>query len=302
MRALLLFNPNATTTDAAVGERVAGALAEVVDLEVRPTKQRGHATHLAAGAVHEGLDIVFVLGGDGTANEVLQALAGTGVALGVLPGGNTNVLARALGLPNDPIEAAALLADHVRTDRRRTITLGQVGARYLGFNAGFGFDAAVVRHVEQHEKRKRYLGQGAFVLGTTLEWLVGSGRAPAATHLRLPDGTTKGPYVITIVANTDPYTYLRSRPMHVHPQASFDTGLDLLAVRALPTRQLLRVLLRVFRDGSHTDLDAVDHFHDLDAFDLTHTEPQPLMVDGDYAGEHATAHFAAVRDALTVLA
>ena len=302
MRALLLFNPNATTTDAGVGERVAVTLAEVVDLDVRPTKQRGHATHLAAGAVHEGADVVFALGGDGTANEVLQALAGTRVAMGVLPGGSTNVLARALGLPNDPLAAADVLADHVRTGRRRTITLGKVGARYLGFNAGFGFDAAVVRHVEQHERRKRYLGQGAFVLGTTLEWFVGSGRAPAATHLRLPDGTTKGPYAITIVANADPYTYLRSRPMHVHPEASFDAGLDLIAVRRLPTSQLLRVVLRVFRDGSHHELDAVDHFTDLDAFELSNPEPQPLMVDGDYAGECTFARFAAVREALTVLA
>ena len=302
MRALLLFNPNATTTDVAVGERVAAAIADVVDLEVRPTKQRGHATHLAAGAVHEGVDIVFALGGDGTANEVLQALAGTRVAMGVLPGGSTNVLARALGLPDDPLEAASLLADHVRTGRRRTITLGQVGARYLGFNAGFGFDAAVVRHVEQHDRRKRVLGQGAFVLGATLEWLLGSGRRPAATHLRLPDGTTKGPYAITIVANTDPYTYLRSRPMHLHPQASFDAGLDLVAVRSLPTAQLLRVVARVFRDGSHEELEAIDLFHDLDAFELSNPVPQPVMVDGDYAGEFTTARFSAVRDALTVLA
>ena len=302
MRALLLYNPNATTTDASVCERVAATLATTVDLDARPTKQRGHATHLAAGAVHEGVDVVFVLGGDGTANEVLQALAGTGVAMGVLPGGSTNVLARALRLPNDPLQAAEQLADHVRTGHRRSITLGKVGSRYLGFNAGFGFDAAVVRHVEQHERRKRHLGQGAFVIGATREWLLGSGRAPAATQLRLPDGTTKGPYAITIVANTDPYTYLRSRPMHVHPGASFETGLDVIALRSLPTPQLLRVVLRVFRDGSHTELDAVDLFHDLDAFELAHPEPQPLMVDGDYAGECATARFAAVRDALTVLA
>jgi diacylglycerol kinase family enzyme len=302
VRALLLFNPNATTTDARVGEQVAETLAEAVDLEVRPTKQRGHATHLAAGAVHEGMDVVFALGGDGTANEVLQALAGTPVAMGVLPGGSTNVMARALGLPNDPLEASRTLIGHVRTGRRRVITLGRVDSRYLGFNAGFGFDAAVVRHVEQHDKRKRYLGQAAFVYGTTREWLAGSGRDAPATHLRLPDGTTKGPYLITIVANADPYTYLRSRPMHVHPRASFDSGLDVVAVRAMPTHQLLRVVLRVFRDGSHVDLDAVDHFHDLDAFELTHPQPQPLMVDGDYAGERTTARFTAVRDALTVLA
>jgi diacylglycerol kinase family enzyme len=302
VRALLLFNPNATTTDQGVGDTVAATLAGVMDLDVRPTKQRGHATHLAAGAVHEGMDAVFALGGDGTANEVLQALAGTPVAMGVLPGGSTNVLARALGLPNEPVAASRVLVRHVESGRRRTIALGRVGQRYLGFNAGFGFDAAVVRHVEQHDRRKRYLHQGAFVLSTTREWFAGTGRERPTTTLRLPDGTTRGPYAVTIVANTDPYTYLRSRPMHVHPEASFDTGLDLIALRSVPTRRLLQVLWRVFRDGSHVDLDAVDHYHDLDAFELSSTGPQPLMVDGDYAGEHRSVRFAAVRDALTVLA
>jgi diacylglycerol kinase family enzyme len=302
VRALLLFNPNATTTDEGVSDTVAATLGAAVDLDVRPTKQRGHATHLAAGAVHEGVDVVFALGGDGTANEVLQALAGTPVALGILPGGSTNVFARALGLPNDPVEASRVLVGHVRSGRRRTIVLGRVGQRYLGFNAGFGFDAAVVRHVEQHDRRKRYLRQGAFVLSTGREWFAGLGRERPSTTLRLADGTTRGPYAITIVANADPYTYLRSRPMHVHPEASFETGLDLIALRAMPTPKLLRVLWRAFHDGSHVDLDAIDHYHDLDAFELSSPTPQPLMVDGDYAGEHRTARFAAVRDALTVLA
>ena len=302
MRALLLFNPNATTTDQQVGDAVASELGAAVDLDVRPTKRRGHATHLAAGAVHEGLDAVFVLGGDGTANEVLQALAGTGVALGVLPGGSTNVLARSLGLPNDPLEATHVLVDHVRTGHRRTIALGRVGQRYLGFNAGFGFDAAVVRHVEQHDRRKRWLGQGAFVLATLREWFVGSGRDRPDTTLHLPDGTSTGPYAVTIVANTDPYTYLRGRPMHVHPRASFDSGLDLIALRAMSSSRLVRVLLQVFRGGTHLETEGVDHFHDLDAFELSSPRAKPLMVDGDYAGEHLAARFEAVRGALTVLA
>jgi diacylglycerol kinase family enzyme len=99
VRALLVFNPNATTTDDRVRDVIASALSSATDLEVAPTKQRGHALHLVAGAVHAGVDAVFALGGDGTANEVIQALAGTDVLLGVIPGGGANVFARALGLP-----------------------------------------------------------------------------------------------------------------------------------------------------------------------------------------------------------
>jgi diacylglycerol kinase family enzyme len=302
VRALLVFNPNATTTDDSVRDVIASALASTVELEVAATKQRGHATHLVAGAVHEGIDAVFALGGDGTANEVIQALAGTDVRLGIIPGGSTNVLARALGLPNDAVEATAVMLDHLRGDRSRLITLGRAGGRYFGFNAGYGFDAAVVRNVEQHPGRKRRLRQGAFLLAVAHEWFAGSRRDDSQVVVTTPDGAHHGPFAVTLLANTDPYTYLGPRPMQVHPRAAFDLGLDLLAIRPVATPTLLRIVSRAFRGGSHIALDDVRYWHDLDGFTLHATTPQPLMVDGDYAGEHREVTFTAVRDALRVLA
>jgi diacylglycerol kinase family enzyme len=302
VRALLVFNPNATTTDDSVRDVIASALASEVDLEVAATKQRGHATHLVAGAVHEGIDAVFALGGDGTANEVVQALAGTDVQLGIIPGGSTNVLARALGLPNDAVEATAVLLDHLRTGASRCITLGRAGERYFGFNAGYGFDAAVVRHVEQHPSRKRRLRQGAFLWSTTHEWLSSARREDPGIVVTTPDGATHGPFAVTLLANTDPYTFLGPRPMQVHPRAAFDLGLDLLAISPVGTPRLLRIVSRAFRDGGHVSLDDVRYWHDLDGFTLRSAAPQPLMVDGDYAGEHREVVFSAVRDALRVLA
>jgi diacylglycerol kinase family enzyme len=302
VRALLVFNPNATTTDDSVRDVIASALASTVDLEVAATKQRGHATHLVAGAVHEGIDAIFALGGDGTANEVIQALAGTDVRLGIIPGGSTNVLARALGLPNDAVEATAVMLEHLRADRSRSITLGRAGRRYFGFNAGYGFDAAVVRHVEQHPQRKRHLRQGAFLLSVAHEWYAGSRHAGSQVVVTTPDGAEHGPFAVTLLANTDPYTYLGPRPMQVHPKAAFDLGLDLLAIRPVATPTLLRIVSRAFRGGSHVTLDDVRYWHDLDGFTLHSTTPQPLMVDGDYAGEHREVTFTAVREALRVLA
>lgn len=302
MRAILVFNPNATTTDEHVRDVIASALASTVDLEIVATKQRGHALHLVAGAVHDGVDAVFALGGDGTANEVLQALAGTDVRLGIIPGGGANVLARALGLPNDAVEATSVLLDHLRAGESRRITLGCAGERYFGFNAGFGFDAAVVRHVEQHPERKRRFKQAAFVWATTQEWLVGARRDDVALTVRTLDGVEHGPFALTLLANTDPYTFLGRRPMHVHPQAAFDLGLDLLAIAPVGTPKLLRILSRAFGDGGHVALDDVRYWNDLDGFTLTSSVPQPLMVDGDYAGEHREVTFTAVRDALRVLA
>jgi diacylglycerol kinase family enzyme len=301
VRALLVFNPNATTTDDRVRDVIASALASRVDLTVVATKQRGHATHLVAGAVHEGVDVVFALGGDGTANEVIQALAGTDVRLGIIPGGGANVLARALGLPNDAVQATSVLLEHLRADRERRITLGRANQRYFGFNAGVGFDAAVIRHVEQHASVKRAVRQLAFVWSAGQEWLVGSGGA-SEVRVRLPDGTELGPVPIAVVGNGDPYTYLGRRPMRVHPRATFEGGLDLVTIDAVPTARLLSLVAATFRDARHVDAPGVTYLHDLAGFVLTARTPVPLMVDGDYAGEHTRVEFTALPGALRVLA
>jgi len=302
VRALLVFNPNATTTDERIRDVIASALRSAVELSVQPTKQRGHAAHLTAGAVHEGVDVVFALGGDGTANEVLQALAGTDVRLGIIPGGGANVLARNLGLPNDAVAATGVLLDAVRADRTRRISLGLAGERYFGFNAGYGFDAAVIRHVEQHTGAKRWFRQGAFVWSVGREWALGAGRDGAAVTVTLADGSALGPVAISMIGNTDPYTFLGPRPMRVHPWASFDLGLDLLTLDHPSTLRLLRVAGGTFRDGRHIGSKGVGYHHDLQAFTLSSPTPQPLMVDGDYAGEHHAVAFTSVPGALRVLA
>ena len=77
------------------------------------TNRRGHATRFARDAASRGVDVVAALGGDGTVNEVANGLAGSDTVLAVLPGGSTNVFARTIGLPNDPVAAAP------RRSRRR---------------------------------------------------------------------------------------------------------------------------------------------------------------------------------------
>ena len=302
LRALLVFNPNATTTDDRVRDVISSALASEVDLEVHATKQRGHATHIVAGAVHEGIDVVFALGGDGTANEVIQALAGTDVILGVIPGGGANVLARSLGLPNDAVPATGMLLDHLRHRRTRRVSLGRAAGRYFGFNAGLGFDAAIVRATEQNVRMKRLLRQGAFVSLGFREWFGGPDRRDPVVYVQLPGGEPRGPYGVTMIGNTDPYTYLGARAFRSTPHASFDGGLDLLGVRPVGTTALLRIIAGAFAEGRHVRSRHCDYWRDLPEFTLTATRPQPLMVDGDYAGEHTSVTFQSVPQALTVLA
>jgi len=302
VRALLVFNPNATTTTDTVREVIASALRSEVDLDIEPTKQRGHATHIVAGAVHEGVDAVFSLGGDGTANEVLQALAGTDVAMGIIPGGGANVLARGLGLPNDPVAATSIALDRLRSGRRRMIGLGQAGGRYFGFNAGYGFDASVVRLVEQNANLKRRLRQAAFVYLALRGWFSDRDVHVPIIDLQLSNGADHGPYGIVIVGNGNPYTFLGQRPMQVTPHAAFDKGLDVTAIGRVGTVTLLRIVSQVFTSAGHVSNRHVHYWHDLDGFTVRSPHLLPLQVDGDYAGEHREVVFRSVPEALTVLA
>lgn len=299
MRAVLVFNPNATTTDAVVRDAIAAQLATVVDLDIQPTKQRGHATHIVAGAVDEGVEAVFALGGDGTANEVIQTMAGTNAVLGVIPGGGTNVLARALGLPNDAARATDVLVRHVAARRTRTITLGRADDRYFSFHAGYGFDAAVVRTVEQAPNLKRRFRQAAFVWLATRTFFQDTDRKAATLTLTTQDGVTLDPGSICVVGNTDPWTFLQSQPIHVTPEASFDCGLDVTMIGPVGASRLVRLLSQAALGRLEAGPD-VSMLHDVDAFTLTSSVARPLQVDGDYAGEHTQVRFEAVRDALRV--
>src|SRR5439155_3793713 len=149
-RGLLLFNPGATRVSHRTRDVIAHALSAELKLDVAETKRRNHATHLARGAAHEGYDVVVCFGGDGTLNEVINGLAGTDVPLIPLPGGGTNVFARTMGLPKDPIEATTLVLRHLQEGASpRRINLGALNGRAFAFCAGVGIDAAVVRAVER---------------------------------------------------------------------------------------------------------------------------------------------------------
>ena len=103
LRILLVVNAFASSVTARNTVVVHRELSQRHEVEIVETNRRGHATRFAQDAARRGLDVVIGFGGDGTLNEVATGVAGTDTALGVLPGGSTNVFARTLGLENDPL-------------------------------------------------------------------------------------------------------------------------------------------------------------------------------------------------------
>lgn len=300
MRALLLYNPAATTTTARARDAIAQTLAEHTKLEVAPTKRRDHASFLAAGAADEGIDVVVVLGGDGTLNEVVQGLARSGVRLAVIPGGSTNVYARSLGLPNDPLPASEEVVRLLEAGHHLTVPLGEANDRYFTFAAGFGFDADVVRRVERRPRLKRVLRQGAFVvsgLGAVLR--SSDPRAEVRVHI---GGETAGGFRAAVCGATQPYTYLGPWPARLCPEGGLDRALAVTALTRVTLPGLLGLARTALTGRDVRRLSAVRAWGDVAEAVLTCERPLSLQVDGDYVGETDEVRLRTVPDALDVVA
>jgi diacylglycerol kinase family enzyme len=300
-RALLVFNPEATRVSKRARDVIAHALAAEVKLDVAETKRRNHATHLARGAAHEGYELVVCFGGDGTLNEVINGLAGTGVPLVPIPGGGTNVFARTLGLPKDPIEATSIVIEKLHDHAApHSITLGRVNGRMFSFAAGAGFDARVVQAVERGARFRKQVGEWSFVTHA-VRLALGSQAKRGSMRVTAAGKTVERAHV-AVVCNSRPYTFLGNRPFDVCPRADIDKGLDAAVVRTLSIPVILRIVLDAFGSGKHVDRRSVTYFHDIDAIRVESDRVVPYQVDGDFAGTGTSFEFTSMPNALGVIA
>lgn len=130
------------------------------DLTVAVTTGPGDARRLAEEAARAGAGLVLSVGGDGTANEVAQGLIGSPTALGIVPVGSGNGLARCLRIPLDPAEALAALEDGVT----RAIDVGTANGRPFLNVGGAGFDAVVGADFQAAGRSGRRRGILSYVL------------------------------------------------------------------------------------------------------------------------------------------
>jgi diacylglycerol kinase family enzyme len=285
MKVLLLVNASASAVTARARVVIQKALSADHEVTVAETSRRGHATRLAQGAAADGLDAVVVLGGDGTLNEAANGLAGTTTALGVLPGGSTNVFARTIGMTNDAVEATGELLGAMAAGSKRRIGLGSVNGRYFLFHVGLGFDAAVVEQVERRGSLKRYAGHPLFVYAGFATWFRHYDRRRPRFSIRA-DGTEVDDGYFAIIQETNPYTYLGNLPINTAPAAGFDTGLSLVAFRTLRFTTVMAAIGSALRSGRYLRrASAIVLRDDLASLTVTGRGPFPYQVDGDFLGE-----------------
>jgi diacylglycerol kinase family enzyme len=291
MAGLLIANPKASAVDEQRLTTVHAALP--AGTELRLTVAAGEATDLAR-EVAGRVDALYVFGGDGTFNEVLNGLDGT-TPLGLIPGGGANVLPRALGVPRSPVEAARRLGAEAKP---RRIALGRVNGRRFGFCAGIGLDAEIVRAVDGLGRRP----DGSRPGNLTYAW---TGLKTFSRHrLRIEPSievTGHGRAALVLVTNSPAYTYAGPIPLRISPEATFEGGLDLVAPTQVRWRNLARMARFALGWGNRAKAGDLLYVHDADRFEVVCDVPLPLQVDGEDLGDVEHALFEAERAAVTVL-
>ncbi len=302
VRLLLIVNANASSVTPGIVNVIERALSSEYEVHRAETKRAGHATHLAKGAAHEGLDLVVAMGGDGTVNEVANGLAGTQVPLALIPAGGTNVLARSVGIPKDPVEATwHLLAN--RNNPPRRIPLGRAAGRHFTFACGMGFDGAIVRDVERRQLLKKGLGHPFFVWSGVRIFFAGVDRRHPPIRLRWGANLEHGRsgLFVAICQKTRPFTYFRNREMNICPEARLEKGIDLLAIDTFSAPAVLRIVGQAFRGGIDIRNPRVLSLHDQQQIEAAADISLPVQMDGEYIGDHRRVLFESVPDALSLL-
>lgn len=160
LRSAVIVNPKRVERLAELRTTIEAALAEAgwpapSWLETTPEDP---GVGQARQAVAEGAEVVFVSGGDGTVRACIEGVAGSEAALAVLPGGTGNILARNLGLPNEPTEGVRLAVER----GRRLLDVAEADGQVFAVMAGMGFDAELMEDASPTLKSR--IGAPAYVL------------------------------------------------------------------------------------------------------------------------------------------
>jgi YegS/Rv2252/BmrU family lipid kinase len=233
--------------------------------EVRLTNLPGGARSLAEAAVKEGFTSVIAAGGDGTVNEVVNGIAGTGVTLGILPAGTMNVFATELGLPCEDLAGCwrAIAAGEIRE-----VDLPVANGHHFVQLGGIGLDAQVVQ--ETSWDLKRNFGPLSYVVSIAQV----AARKPPRLVVECNDRTLEGSFVL--IGNGRFY----GGPFVIFRNARIDDGLlDVLIFKNISYIDIARYLHGIIF-GIHPTMPDVEYFQ-THGLTVRSEDEVPVEVDGE---------------------
>ena len=301
-RVLLIWNPASTEVTGETVGSVLVQLAERFEVVAVHTAGPGDGERLGDQAVEQRFDAAFVLGGDGTANEVVNGV-GDRLPIGVLPAGGTSVLPRALGIPPKLDDAVARLSDALDADSVRLISLGTVNDRRFTFAAGIGIDAEIVKRIDERGRGGDSAEESSrpgdvWFVREALGLLLDGEYAAPSMRIEVP-GRPDLAAATVLVANCSPWSFAGPVPLDVAPEASFEGGFDLVVVESIELRSAAAKFASLLRKTQEHE--GVHRLHDLDRATIYCEQPMPVQVDGELLGEFDVIKLGVVRSAARLL-
>lgn len=238
----------------------------------------------ASEAAEEGYHVVAAMGGDGVVHHVANGVAYTPAALGIIPAGTTNVLARIFDLPGDPKKAAAAMGSLPSLPTRMALveaetTTGPI-TEYATFAFGIGYDADVVSLAEQRPHSKSWLG-GAHYAQSAVSTLLREWRTRPA-NLRVEIDSDQADGVAALVQVHDPYTYFGPVPLHI-TTGPVD-GLAAVVVSDLEVHRAAEIFVRTVLRKPLPERLGTKVWDGFKALLVTADPPSPFQADGEHLG------------------
>ncbi len=273
---LVIINPNARLVGRAVqvGEIVQHVLEAGASPRVALTRHPGHARELVSEAVAEGIGRVIVAGGDGTVNEVIQALAGTPTELALMPLGTGNILGRFLRLrPGELPEAADLAVRGTASP----VDLGVMNGQYWVGMAGAGLDADIVESLSRPWKEAA--GWLAFATQAVQTILT---REPRQMRLSFDERSFRGHMWGVLISNLPEYTYRMEISRNSRPD---DGLLDFVILHHRNHAELLNFGIDTFLWGEPADTNPAATVVQGRYLKIEADQPVKWQTDGDIRGQ-----------------
>lgn len=288
-RLVLIANPVASGFTASLHREVVATLTGPYVVQPVWPNSAAEARRAAAEAAADGIDVVAAMGGDGVAHQVANGLLGTSTALGIIPAGTTNVLARVLGLPSKPVAAAGHIADlpghraipvaAVEDDSR-----AGVRSQIALFNVGVGLDAAIVQRAESRPLSKVSFGALHYARSTAAV-VIGDYRRRRPHLLVNVDGHTIHAVAVLVQVH-DIHSYFGPRPMRLGPAA---TGLTVAVAERTPILRTVRMVGRALTGRPLDAVKGVEVIHGATSVSVD-ADPETLVqADGELLGLVSTA-------------
>lgn len=267
-KALAIINPKSGTGSK---DNIPALLAKAfsrtdIELYITYTKCAEHAYELAKNAVQEGVERVIAVGGDGTVNEIARGLVGSDTALGIIPKGSGNGLARALGLPMSAKKAIEIVA----TGETDLIDCCSANDRLFFCTCGMGFDADVSAAFAEAPFR----GLLSYAK-TAVERYISY--KPSYYEVRLNDGRSISQEAFVVAAaNASQY----GNNAHIAPSADMRDGLvDIVILRPFKMYELPQVTLQLFSKSLEDNIN--QEFYQTSAATIIRQQPGVVHLDGE---------------------